>query len=611
MKSNIIILSTIILVNSCVDYALTGPTERDIIAEVSETQITKSCIESTISESTVYVPILWSPDDKIGVFSELDNNIKYVNKTTKSNIDVATFITTTSLKADPVYAYYPYSTDAGNNIESLTGNIPFVQLINVTSGSIPGDYKVGSCKYISSDGLQFKFTHIFSPIRIQIDGIGTDLANDRLLGIDLTVTTKDGTPVPICGNFSFNAVNGTYTPAENASNKVTFDWTAKSSLNEMATAYATLFSNIKAGDIMTFTIRTSAHTATLSVNAKVDFSQNYIYTFPLKLSNYSDRMQIVRRTDIIDNGTFTCATYNVDGMPDLNYVVGSLNSDGPGASGTTNISKMISQSDWDIIGFSEDFNYHSQLVTYLSGYNWSSPNKETLPTSISGVLDNLSNLHWTTDGLSLATRYTYTKEIIDDFDAEAGDLLSGANTCVDKGIRHFDIKIAEGVIVDVIITHMNTYSDDGTAHKTAQHNQLQEIANYICKLVSNKRPIIFMGDTNCRYTRHDFESYFWSIIRKTGLSINDPWVDFYWDGEYPTGPSSLMVGDATGTSDSDIIYSEQKGEVVDKVIYFNHPESNVQITANSYLRDMRYKGFADHIPIVVEFYYEMKSDSSN
>ena len=73
-----------------------------------------------------------------------------------------------------------------------------------------------------------------------------------------------------------------------------------------------------------------------------------------------------------------------------------------------------------------------------------------------------------------------------------------------------------------------------------------------------------------------------------------------------------MVSDATGTSSSDIICENtQKGEVVDKIIYINNPDSEVQIEARSYLRDYDgYKGLGDHMPIVVDFYYEKRAVST-
>ncbi|MBQ5803020.1 MAG: hypothetical protein IIW25_02170, partial [Bacteroidales bacterium] len=54
----------------------------------------------------------------------------------------------------------------------------------------------------------------------------------------------------------------------------------------------------------------------------------------------------------------------------------------------------------------------------------------------------------------------------------------------------------------------------------------------------------------------------------------------------------------------DIWYNEQEGEVVDKILYINDPNSDVRIFAKKYKRDMDYKGLADHVPVVVEFGYE-------
>ena len=150
---------------------------------------------------------------------------------------------------------------------------------------------------------------------------------------------------------------------------------------------------------------------------------------------------------------------------------------------------------------------------------------------------------------------------------------------------------------------MNTYSS--SSHINAQHAQLTQIAEYINTISANNRPIIFMGDTNCRYTRHDFSTYFWSKLN-SDLTYADPWVTYQWAGVYPTYPSnSLMVSDATGTSDSDIICSTtQNGEVVDKIIYINKAGNPVQIKAQNYLRDYdNFNGLADHMPIVSTFEY--------
>ena len=301
-------------------------------------------------------------------------------------------------------------------------------------------------------------------------------------------------------------------------------------------------------------------------------------------------------------GQFTCATYNVDGLPQKISLI-SINSDGPGSSGTNNISAKIASQNWDFVGFSEDFAYHSNLISSLGNYQWGKHRGSISSSALYKTID--------TDGLEFAANKatcSWSSENITAFSSSYGGLTSGANTCIKKGFRHYPVTVAEGVVVDVIITHMNTYSSSGSGHINAQHAQLKQLAQYINNLVAtNNRPVILMGDTNCRYTRHDFKTYFWSVLN-SNLTYSDPWVDFQWNGVYPTYPSkSLMVSDATGTdSSTDIICADtQKGEVVDKIIYINTPNSPIQIKAESYLRDYdNFKGLADHMPIVVKFSFE-------
>lgn len=561
-------MMAICLVCSCTKEVQTSqPVKQTITAYIGETAITKSCITSDL-EGQTEVPVLWSPDDALGVFTDAqENNIRYSNTNHKSNVEVATFASETTVSGTPEYAYYPYSTSAGTDRTALKGSVPQTQTMNTVTGMIPGDYKFGVHASTTGSGSQFRFTHLFSPIRVKFDGSNTALANDRLIGIDLTVT-RNGTAVPVCGDFTFNATDGSYIVG-NTSNKVTFDWPGHPTMETAKHGYATIFPEIKAGDNLDFTIRTSAHTATLSVTAKVDFKPNTVYTFPLTFSNYSSNMTVTERNDAT-SGTFTCATYNIKGSTD-------------GAIGT-----RITEDQWDILMFCECGSGYS---TNMSGYSFGSK---------SSTLGDLLYFGTRTAKCSLSNEYTET------YDEEYGI----DNTVVAKGFRYYLVTLSDGVEVDVYITHMNSGSE--ASHIAAQHSQLQQVATYIANH-RNGRPAIFMGDTNCRYTRHDFETYFWSVIRNAGFTINDPWADYMWDGVYPEYgyPYSLVVEDATGTNAAtDIIYSSQKGEVVDKVIYFNDPDADVQISATGYLRDTDYLGLSDHLPVVIEFYYEKTATAS-
>ena len=63
--------------------------------------------------------------------------------------------------------------------------------------------------------------------------------------------------------------------------------------------------------------------------------------------------------------TFTCATYNVDGLPAKVLGFIPLNDDGPGSNGTKVISQNIAASGWDIVTFQENFSYNSELESAM------------------------------------------------------------------------------------------------------------------------------------------------------------------------------------------------------------------------------------------------------
>jgi exonuclease III len=205
-----------------------------------------------------------------------------------------------------------------------------------------------------------------------------------------------------------------------------------------------------------------------------------------------------------------------------------------------------------------------------------------------------------TDGLNfaaLSSTCSFANETYIEFTDTYGGLTDGANTCIEKGFRYYLLTLANGVEIDVLVTHMNSGSDSG--HIDARESQLAQIAAYINEISAKNRPIIFMGDTNCRYTRDDMFGCLLNLLNKN-LTYADPWVEFSWNGVYPTYPSeSLMVP----SKDSSSTLTEQTGEVVDKVIYINNQNADTQIKANYYLNDTSYAGMADHNPVVVEFTY--------
>ena len=302
----------------------------------------------------------------------------------------------------------------------------------------------------------------------------------------------------------------------------------------------------------------------------------------------------------IITGTFTCATYNVDGLPQKILGFISLNDDGPGSNGTSAISNKIATSGWDVVTFQENFTYNNELVSAMNANYTFGTHREFSLLSALGTAD--------TDGLGFATlksTCSFSGETWEAFTDAYGGLTDGANTSLKKGIRYYVVTFKNvdkngnevSILVDVLVTHMNSGSDSG--HIEARQSQLAQIAAYINKIRGNNRPIILMGDTNCRYTRDDFKTYFWEKLDQD-LVVADPWVEYSWNGVYPTlGSASLMVP----SKDASSTLTEQTGEVVDKIIYINNPNAPVQIKANNYMNDESYAGIADHNPVRAEFTY--------
>lgn len=287
------------------------------------------------------------------------------------------------------------------------------------------------------------------------------------------------------------------------------------------------------------------------------------------------------------SATFKAACYNVDGLP-------FFNNDGPKSDGTKAISERIAQEGWDFFGVSEDFGFHEELISALEDYNIGKY-RGTVTTSNSSAEKRAD-----TDGLCFFAKKTIgmADEKCVSWKETWGTLLNGADECIDKGYRTYVVTLAEGLEVDVYIMHMN--SGDKPQQLAARASQLQQLAEAIVAS-DNKRPIILMGDFNCRWTRDPMAQTLAAIVNADPrFTLQDPWVDFHWGGWYPTYGNSITVDN----------FGNQKGEVVDKVLYINNTDAEgVHLTAKSYLQDDSFQKedktpLADHHPIVIEFTIE-------
>lgn len=292
-----------------------------------------------------------------------------------------------------------------------------------------------------------------------------------------------------------------------------------------------------------------------------------------------------------DPFNFRAACLNVDGLPQKIYSF-DINPKGPGSEGSKAISQAIKAKNWDFMSFSEDFNYHDEVTSSLKDdYYIGTHRGEIAASTLISTAD--------TDGLCFLSKKIYPDPMASEkwvmWNDRVGDLSHGADEKIKKGFRYYLVDFGNGYQVDVYVTHMN--SEDSPEAIAAKENEMRQFVKYILD-TDNKRPIIFMGDTNCRYTREKLKELLVDAINADDrFYMKDPWVEIVRNGLYPMyGGPIISVNDL----------GNQKGEVVDKVFYINNRESGVELVANSYLHDDSFvdangNPLADHFPIVIDF----------
>lgn len=591
-----------------------------IVAYIDNPDVTSAVAGNDVG-GTNAVGIVWTDSDEIGVFDESKISQKRYTKVNQGIQVTATFAASDAKAFDgPAYAYYPYNeANSSKAINALTGTLPAIQQMDGVK--LHGDYKYGRVNKTTADGdYEFIFKRLFSLARITIDATGTPLEEETMKSLTVSVNRGD-MGVPIAGDFTFSAEDGSWTQIGEGANSITFVWEKDApALNQPQMCYMSLFPLVESGDIFTVTVLTENYKAEFTANSMIDFNAEQIYNFPVVIDKYE--------TDNVI-GRFTCAALNVDGLP-------FFNSDGPGSEGTKAIGNAINSLNYDFIAVSEDFGYHNELVEAMTNYDAGT------------YRGSVSSLTWNdTDGLEFFWRRDDIKtdgETIVPFEAAHGGLTGGANTLIAKGFRHYEVTMNTEVTVDVYITHMNTYSGgnntEDNEYVKAQLSQLRQMRDYVvANAKANNRPAIIMGDTNMRYTRHQIVANLINPVTKEGLQISDPWVEFYRGGVYPEwNTSSLIIRSKFGGGSDILCADDQRGEVVDKMWYINVPEASLQLEAVSCMNEVenfvssteqvsysgvtvedengrilynqsvnytKINGYADHFPVVVTFKYTL------
>lgn len=339
-------------------------------------------------------------------------------------------------------------------------------------------------------------------------------------------------------------------------------------------------------------------------------------------TNDTDRSywQLISETEYAEwqaKKKFTVASLNVDGMPKsvkvYNIYPVDLNPDATEGAGATRIGNKLRESGFDVVGVSEDFDYHSELwnAAWNNGtgvhYNATTHRgKLQDAASAAGVLIKYrgKNPIIDSDGLCFFYRMGIvnqsvleSSEAFYQWNEHNGYDTDGADGLIKKGYRYYLVTLADGTEIDLYTMHMDAESGEGDCN--ARASQLTQLVNAI-KATHNGRPIVIIGDSNCRYTRDKVKSNLIDAINADErFTIRDPWIMFGRSNTYPAYGSTSIMAESQGYL---------KGEVVDKIWFINNTESNIRLTAETYHQDLSFvdesgSPLCDHKPCVVTFSY--------
>lgn len=233
----------------------TEPEEEEVVSQ----KLTASLVDNGSGA-------LWAKSDVIGVYTDAsENNVKYTTSATGTTV---TFTASTEVKGAPKYAYYPYSsTNSSLKATGLKGTLALNQTSGVT------DYRYGVQTGTNADGdPTFEFRNIFAKVSFSVETSGSELAGQQITSLECKVT-RDGTAVPVVGDFTFSAADGAYSYDSSASNEF------------VALSTAAVFPTVKAGDVLEVKVATAKGSSTVVIPVEVNVEAGGYYPVTVVVAN--------------------------------------------------------------------------------------------------------------------------------------------------------------------------------------------------------------------------------------------------------------------------------------------------------------------------------------
>lgn len=255
---------------------LPGKTETVTILAPSSQAMTRTTLREEMGTYNVY----WLLNDKLGVFSATTNNAEF----TLNEKGGGTVAFQGAVAGAPLYAYYPYSSTAGEDPEAVALNLPAAQEQAAATGSpatrqpnMAYDVKVGIQEgAVTANGYPFSFTQKLTLVHFIITPDAT-LDGEALQSVSLQVAGKK-----LAGDYTLDITSDGNAPVfgGGASDIVTLSFADTPALTAGTPVDGWMFINpdIAADETLTIRIVTDNYrVTTLSATASAAFVRGALY----------------------------------------------------------------------------------------------------------------------------------------------------------------------------------------------------------------------------------------------------------------------------------------------------------------------------------------------
>lgn len=302
-------------------------------------------------------------------------------------------------------------------------------------------------------------------------------------------------------------------------------------------------------------------------------------------------------------------TYNIDGLPetldlnDLPWILKPITWIYKAIKKTTivrindnvdtdkkmkEIGQYFINSEADIIGVQEDFNYHKELTEDLyDKYSWGTYSGGFDINKIFSSIECLSHFplpRFKADGINLFTNHNTTllnlsSEDIVHWKKSCGYIKHANDLLTHKGFRLYDLTIDNKYNIDVYVIHTDAafydHNSINGAEKDveARQSQIEQLIGYIINERFSKNinhPMIIMGDINC-YDKHSWDR---AVIDYLINTLNDV--------------NSYKCEEVIPNNYSDC----------DKIFIVNIKDADFNIEAKECYFDLTKNGLSDHYPLI-------------